>query len=261
VIRVLSDLHLGHPATRLKSARALQPVIEGCERVIFNGDSWEERSLSMSKEGEVQITALKKMLDDCGVEGQFLHGNHDPGWEKGYCVEDQIVITHGDAVLREASPWSREMPHYRKEIDELIEGWPEAETDLAQRVERAREIGLLLRPKKLPALPVPLNFFATVLWPPSRLSSMVRVWATLGKEGLHFLETFAPEAKVLITGHFHRAGAWEREGRVYLNTGSFMKMDKPFVVELSAGEVRFCPLREQGDEFVLGPVSRRWKTV
>jgi hypothetical protein len=64
-------------------------------------------------------------------------------------------------------------------VRKLIAENPEADRNLAARLQRAREIAFMLKSKPLPRLPVPLNFFATALWPPSRPFQILRAWREL----------------------------------------------------------------------------------
>jgi len=43
VTRIISDLHYGDPASRVRSLDALQPLFSGADRMVFNGDSVETR--------------------------------------------------------------------------------------------------------------------------------------------------------------------------------------------------------------------------
>ncbi|MGE9267004.1 MAG: metallophosphoesterase [Verrucomicrobiales bacterium] len=262
--RILSDLHLGHPATRVKKGRGLRPLLEGCERVIFNGDTWQERWRDRRDEGKAELDALRRLLDELGVEGVFLPGNHDPetGERTGYVSLGElgeILVTHGDGVYDVASPFSREIWHYRKEIKDLITKFPEGDRELEARLARAREIAKVIKPTPLPDLPVPLNFFATALWPPSRPVQIARAWREMPRESLAFLQKFAPAAKVLVFGHFHRAGIWEKDGRVLVNTGSFMRGGAAQIVDLQGGVMKVRAVREMNALFYPSEVKGRWQ--
>ena len=249
VIRVISDLHLGHVATRVKDARGLRPLVEDCEGVIFNGDIWQERWKACREEGAEQFDRLKELLADYGRNHAVLPGNHDPdtGLREGYVKlgsRGQILITHGNGIFPEASPFSREMWYQGKEIRKFIADHPEGDEDLEGRMKRARGIAKLLMPTPLPKLPVPLNFFATALWPPTRPFQIIRAWTQMGPAGFAFLDRFAPECTALICGHFHRAGIWEEGKRVMLNTGAFIRGSTPHVAEIEGDQIRLRKVKE-----------------
>ncbi len=265
VTRVFSDIHLGHVASHVRAAKNLRPLFEGCARAVFNGDTWQERWKAGREEGRRELEAMKKMLADMDVEAVFLPGNHDPatGDAAGFLTLGscgQILVTHGDGVFPEASPFSREMWRYGKDVRALIARSPEADRHLPARLERAREIGRILQPKPLPRLPVPLNFFVTALWPPSRPFQILRAWSEVGPAGFRFLEKFAPECRILLCGHFHRRGIWQKNGRVVVNTGAFVRGCGPQIAELRGEELRVRKVRALDGVFYPGKTLAVWKT-
>ena len=135
----------------------------------------------------------------------------------------RILVTHGDVVYDTASPWSKELFSNREAVQRLLDS-----RDCSSLEERwlcAREVGVLLRPhcKMAPSL---LGYLKLALWPPERLLEIGKVWAGFAQEGDRFLTRFAPEADILVCGHFHRAGRFHVKGREVWNTGSLMKMSK-----------------------------------
>jgi predicted phosphodiesterase len=253
VIRILSDLHLGHTASRIQDVAQLAPLFEGSDEIIFAGDVWQEKEHRSERPARM-FSELRELV---GAQGIFLRGNHDPGTEQGiaWLAGKSVLVTHGDAVYRDATPWSREMSPHRKAVEEIVSRYDGEDAQACS--DRARDIALTIKPIPLPKLPVPLNFLATALWPPSRTLEMFRVWSTMGEECLRFLERVSPESRVVICGHFHRAGSWEKEGRVAINTGSFMRTSRPWCVDIddewvTAREVTFS------DGWKAGKVKGRW---
>jgi len=175
-----------------------------------------------------------------------------------WLADKSVLVTHGDAIYDDATPWSREIGRYRKEVDEIVKRY-ESESHLAAAcADRAKEIALTLKVVPLPKLPPPFNFFATALWPPSRTFEMLRVWRGMGKEGLRFLAKSGEGAGVLVCGHFHQAGIWEKGGRLMINTGSFMKGSRPWAVDLKDGKLSARELNLAGSRYTLGEVKGRW---
>jgi len=160
--RILSDLHLGHVASKVSAAQLLEPLLEGCDRLILAGDIWQERTQGESFEkAKGLLDDLMQMVDQRGIQLELLRGNHDPGSEKGiaWLLDRKVLVTHGDAVFDDATPWSREIATYRDEVDAIVERYRK-KSHLAEACsERAREIALRIKSKPLPRLPVPLNFF------------------------------------------------------------------------------------------------------
>ena len=151
-VLILSDLHLGHSASRIKSAEQLRPLLEGAGTVVFNGDTFQELSKDFRPRSEVLLEGLRKLCSELGAEPVFLPGNHDPGWEgQGWLelAEGKVIITHGDAVMWGGSPWSREAFAGGEKIGELWAANPRAEFDPGERLGMAKDMAMLLRPPEM----------------------------------------------------------------------------------------------------------------
>lgn len=224
-VRILSDLHLGHPASRIQSPDQFRPLLEGAGTVVFNGDSWQELSNAYRERSEKLLAGLQSLCDSLGVETVFLSGNHDPGWPGKGWVElagGKIVVTHGDAVMWGGSPWSREAFARLEQVKALWAEHREAECDAGERLKLAREMAILL---KTPAIPRGRNIVRRAmdaLNPPRRAIEILRVWAGQSDEAVRFAETYFPRAEVIIIGHFHHHGVWEKAGKLVINTGAYV---------------------------------------
>lgn len=224
-VRILSDLHLGHPASKIGSVAALRPLLAGAGTVVFNGDSWQELSNAHRPRSEAMLGELKQLCSDLDVAPVFLSGNHDPGWPGKGWVElagGRVVVTHGDAVMWGGSPWSREAFARADQVKALWAAHREAECDAGERLKLAREMARVL---KAPAIPKGRSIGRRILdavSPPKRALEILRVWVALAEEAEGFAERYFPRAEVLVIGHFHRQGVWTRNGRVIVNTGAFV---------------------------------------
>ncbi|GAA5481763.1 hypothetical protein [Haloferula sargassicola] len=224
-VRILSDLHLGHPASRISSAEQLRPLLEGMGTVVFNGDTWQELARAFRPRAEGLLRELEALCAELGVETVFLSGNHDPGWPgKGWVelAEGRVVITHGDAVMWGGSPWSREAFARLEQVKALWAEHRAAETDAGERLQLAREMALVL---KAPAIPKGRSFLKRAmdaLNPPKRAFEILRVWSQQAEEAARFAERYFPQAEVMVIGHFHHHGIWSRRGKVVVNTGAFV---------------------------------------
>lgn len=244
-VRIFSDLHLGHQASRIDDVEKLRPLCRGAGTVIFNGDTWEELSPQWRERSGEMLGQLRRVLADEGCDAVFLPGNHDPGWEgSGFMelAEGRIVITHGDALLRNGAPWKREMLANPDMVDELWRRFPNAATDIASRLGLAREIA-----RRLPTTHPPegRSLFSRALdaaFPPKRAFHMISAWFRQGAHGARFCETYFPKAELLVIGHFHCHGIRKTRGRTVINTGSFVVPGPAGWVEwdgetLSAGRI------------------------
>lgn len=259
--RILSDLHLGHPASRLSDPGMLEPLLEGIDHLVLAGDVWQQCLAGARREEALRkYEILRNLIREKGVAVEVLRGNHDPDQASGvaWLAERAILVTHGDAIYPDASPWSREFPRCRAEVEEIMARYAPFEHLPEACADRAREIALVLKFYPLPKLPPPLNYFATALWPPGRSFEMLRVWREMGDEAHRFLRRAGRGASVLVCGHFHRAGIWEKEGRLVLNTGAFMRGCQAWAVDWDEEGLTARELRLRNDRFEPGEVKGRW---
>ncbi|MDG2399994.1 MAG: metallophosphoesterase family protein [Akkermansiaceae bacterium] len=259
--RIISDLHLGHTASRLKSVAMLDPVLDGVDHLILAGDVWQQQKVGVGfANAESLFEELLSVAKKRGILVEILRGNHDPDSGKGvvWLADRAVLVTHGDAIYDDATPWSREIGKYREEINLIIQKYAPQSHCAEACAERAREIALTLKAISLPNLPSPFDFLVTALWPLSRSFEMLRVWRGMGSQGLRFLNHSGKGACVLICGHFHQSGIWEKEGKVMINTGAFMQGSKPWAVDVNEEKLTARELVFGDGSFHLGEVKGRW---
>ncbi len=248
-LRIFSDLHLGHRASRIDEVEKLRLLFRGAGTVVFNGDTWEELSPPWRALSEEMLGQLRRVLAEEGCEAVFLPGNHDPGWEgSGFLelAEGGIVITHGDALLRDGAPWKREMLANPDVVDELWTRFPDAATDIGSRLELARAIARRLPQTHHPdgrSLP---SRALDAAFPPRRALNMISAWLRQGAHGARFCETYFPKAELLVCGHFHCHGICRARGRTVVNTGSFVVPGSAGWVEWDGGMLSAGRIREAG---------------
>ncbi|MES2657055.1 MAG: hypothetical protein V4689_00480 [Verrucomicrobiota bacterium] len=237
-VRVLSDLHLGHKISRINQVSALRPLIAGAGTVIFNGDTWQELAKPFYQRSSIMLGELTSLCQDEGVETVFLTGNHDPGWSGPGWIElagGRIVVTHGDALLFDGSPWKREILVSGRRVMELWDEHPSAGRDVAERMRVARDVARELCSVEHPTGRNILQRTWDAILPPRRAVKMLEAWFTQASEGGKFCERYFPKAEMLVIGHFHREGSWSRNGRQIINTGSFMAPGRAHWVEWNDG--------------------------
>ena len=253
VVRILSDLHLGHPATCIKEVRQLVPLLEGVDKVIFNGDTCEQEVAAWRQKGTDQVEELKVLCRDLGVVARFLNGNHDPDLSSESWAElsgGKVFVSHGDMILPGVAPWSSEYQRRRAEVRTLLRALPRpAETLTALRAQTRKVIDVLAPDDAcLPSsmrLKVP---FLSALWPPLRPLNILLGWARMFIKAEHFVERYCPQAEVFLFGHYHRSGIRKRGGRVYCNTGSFTKGGVPLVVDLKKESMEVREVKRGEDD-------------
>lgn len=260
-VRIVSDLHLAHHGSRIARVSALRPLLAGAGTVVFNGDTWQELTLAVAARSAAMLDELRHLCAEESCEPVFLSGNHDPGWPGPGWLElagGRIVVTHGDALLFEGSPWKREVLAGRQRVLELWRQHPEAATDAAARLRLARAMARALPTQEEPCGRRIWQQVWDALVPPLRALRILQAWWCQGTAGGEFCQRYFPQAEVLVIGHFHRHGCWRRRGRLVINTGSFVGPGRAHWVEWHAGRLRRGVIDESPGAFRLGKVLNTW---
>jgi predicted phosphodiesterase len=239
-------------------------LLEGVDEVIFNGDTCEQMVGEWSDRGTDHLEKLKQLCVALGVGSRFLTGNHDPdvGEESWLDLkEGRIFVTHGDLFFPEVAPWNREYLARRSRIWKVINEFDGDLDNLEDLRRRTRLVEEALKPDGKPCLGAKgEGFLWTAIWPPRRPLNILRVWATMFAEAERFVERYRPASEVVVFGHFHRPGIRERGGRIYCNTGAFMRGARPWLIDLRGGwlEIRTIETGLDG-EFVPGVIMAAYR--
>ncbi|GMV79894.1 MAG: hypothetical protein AMXMBFR7_10780 [Planctomycetota bacterium] len=248
---ILSDLHLGHPSSRLDPAglEALGRLASRFDRVILNGDAldrWERPD--PTPEMQAWRARLERTLVAREGPAELLTGNHDPAIsERHYCYleEAQALVFHGDYVLDCASPW---MWHAGVFKQTFRAAWSEAgggdhfarRAEVFRRVQRAflsahpedyakealRPGPYLLRQMLSPRRAVRIAHY------------LVRMPAWVARRAAGFDR---PVTRAVV-GHSHRAGVWRVGALEVCNTGSFMPFSQPWGLVVEGASARREPV-------------------
>jgi len=260
-VRILSDLHLGHRVSRITSVESLRPLIAGAGTVIFNGDTWQELAREFFERSAAMLRELKALCAEEGAEPIFLSGNHDPGWPGPGWVElaeGRILITHGDALFAEGSPWSREALTRQPQVSELWARHRAAAEDPVERIVLARKLAVALRAAEYPKGKRLWQRALDAVNPPRRAYEILRVWFRQADAAAEFAERYFPNAQIVVKGHFHRSGIWRRRGKLIVNLGAFMNPCPACWAEYDGQQFR-CGRVGEGTEYRLGQVSGVWR--
>lgn len=260
VIRIFSDLHLGHPGCRIDSVEQLRPLLDGAGRVIFNGDTYEQRHRRLVENGTRLFGELNSLLEELGVDATYLTGNHDPGITENHALDlagGRVFVSHGDTLFRHLSPWS---PKIRKVIPEMesiraIYGEDRLRNDLDALFECAGRCRMLapayeneFRRGAWKNLRTALRF----AWPPHRPAQILSTWINAPGAAHRFARRHRPEASVFLFGHTHFPGIWKKPERTVINTGGFLSMLPARAVEIRDGTLTCHKIDESPDGFRLG---------
>jgi predicted phosphodiesterase len=232
---VLSDLHLGHPATLMDDPAQVMPLLGPARTAIFNGDTFEQMNLSRRENARKVLDRLMELCLDRGVRPILLSGNHDPKASSAHYLDlfdGRVFITHGDVLHEAVAPWSREAPAILEERRRLLgPSVPPDDLDLEMLLVKRTELVASLydheAPKGWAAQGYMISKFAAQPW---RIVVALNYWARV----VHYTNVFAdrhrPSARMVLLGHTHRPGVWKGRNLTVVNTGSFQPLSRPLVV-------------------------------
>ncbi len=259
-IVILSDLHLGGP--QAPEVSALRPLWADADEVIFNGDTAEVHHPDYWSHA---ARALLQLFDSCEADQTvptFISGNHDPylsDQRHAHLAGGDVFVTHGDAMHPAIAPWSPARHRLRRAHDAALSAVAEEsrdnlETRLAAcqhasfaewndpdevraETRRTSRLGLLLRP--------------------FLIARILRYWSIFPRLAAEFTARHAPDARIIVTGHSHRAGIWTVNGRTVINTGCFSFPSHPRAVVIESGTLSVFPIHRNGAIYELAPSALR----
>lgn len=261
--RILSDLHLGHPASTITRVPMIFPVIEGVTEVWFNGDTVETCSRVLAAPSLAALGEMTGYLDGKGIRWTTLPGNHDPdrgGPALRSLANGEIVVTHGDMCFRYGSPWSPWVPRIKDKLaraEAALGGFDNA-ADVAARAKLAQAYAHAFepRPRRFTGALGKLETILHAAWPPTTPLAILNVWINGPDMVAKWMEQFTPAAKILIMGHTHRPGIWFRRGKWIINTGAYHPFATPRIVDYSPGKIEIRPVVRRDGRFHPGAVNR-----
>lgn len=261
ITRIISDLHYGDPASRVRSLAGLQPLFAGADRVVFNGDSIETRERPASEEADNVRQEFTEFLRSSVPGGTAITGNHDPDISTIHHLEllgGVVLVTHGEVLFENLVPWSHELPEirefYRQELAALPVAAREAPGDRLAACKRAcARFELSENPN--PRHPWGrLRRVFRIFWPPRCTFAMMKAWRELPERAAAFALQFRPGTRFVVVGHTHWPGVWIRSNTVIINTGSFRPPFGCYAVDASPEQIVVRRVRSSDGRFALGRV-------
>lgn len=259
--RILSDLHYGNPASRVRSLAALRPLFAGADRIVFNGDSLEMRSNPAAPEVEEMRRQFLEFVRNEAPRFALLTGNHDAGISDTHHLDllgGLVFVTHGEILFEDLVPWSTELPQIRELYRQQLAALSSTERDrLEARLAACKRACAQLR---LPPDSHPRKSWGRTLhtartfWPLTRTLAMMRAWRELPERAAAFARRHRPRARFAVVGHTHLPGVWYPRDVVVINTGSFCPPWGCYAVDVSPERVVVRRVRHHRDGFDLGRV-------
>lgn len=258
-ILILSDLHLGHHASRIKHPEQLAPMLHGPGSVIFNGDTAEMRNPQDRPVGRKLAADLARVCHQAGRKAFFVNGNHDPSVSSTNhldLAQGAILVTHGDILFLGVAPWSRDARHYLNKHRQILDRLgPDDFTDFEKRLlaskRTAIELEMIEGPLTRGHLPG-FRLFIRQLWPPWRPFMILKAWCEIPGRSANLARVFRPQARFVIVGHTHYPGAWKVAPRVIINTGSFVPYFGACVAIIESGRLEVRQVKSFKRKFVVG---------
>lgn len=245
MLRILSDLHLFDGASRIRGLRQLDPLTDGVDGFLINGDSCDTQVGTTPE----QVAAIRAYFASRVPSVSFVTGNHDPDISNQHeqlLADGRVWATHGDVFFPDSTPWSRLLPELRRRIRAARAADPAARFDhLATRLRIFRQVhrGLPREWDLQRRDPVTrLRRLVGDLGSPLRLREIFRAWRQAPELAAQAARSQRQTAQVIVFGHVHRPSIAHREGRVLINTGAFTGPFGAFCVELAEDAVRVRPV-------------------
>lgn len=259
-VLILSDLHLGHKASSLDDVAALEPLLRGAGTLVLNGDTWQELAREYRDAGQRLWSELQALCQRLNIDIIALPGNHDPSnGDQNYIslAEGKIIIMHGDCVFPEVAPWSRIAMQKNNELRKLIAQYPQ--DTIEQRFALARKVSHFLVP---PYYGHSRNIFARIwdaITPPGRAWRMIAAWLTMVRETRKFAQRYFPDAAIIVCGHFHLSGIWDKQLPAVINSGSFMPPGSAYWTEWKENALSVGVIEKKGGHWQRGLMLAIWK--
>lgn len=262
-ILILSDLHLGHRASRIKHPDQLAPILYGPGSVIFNGDTSEMRTPEDRSVGRKLAADLARVCHQAGRKAFFVNGNHDPtvsGTNHLDLAHGAILVTHGDILFLDVAPWSHDAGHYRKKHLQILDGLgPDGYADFEKRLLASKRASIELQMREAPLTRGRSPGFRLLIrnsWPPWRPLMILKAWSEVPGRAADLARVFRPQARFVIVGHTHCPGAWKVAPRVIINTGSFVPYFGACAAIIESGRLQVRQINFCQQQFVIGKLLR-----
>ncbi|MBY0589012.1 metallophosphoesterase family protein [bacterium] len=234
---VLSDLHLGHPASFIRDPAEVMPLLGSAKTAIFNGDTFEQLHFGRRDRAKQMLRRLMELCSDRGVQPILLSGNHDPMASSLHYLDlfdGKVLLTHGDILHEAVAPWSREAPAVLGERKRLLKTRPfEAELDDQTLLHKQSEmVAALYDHDVAQGLAAQGYMIGKFLAKPWRVFIALHYWSRAVHYARVFVQRYRPAARLFLFGHTHRPGVWSQKDLTVVNTGSFCPLSHPLVIHL-----------------------------
>ncbi|MEM1213314.1 MAG: hypothetical protein AAGI68_13565, partial [Planctomycetota bacterium] len=268
---VLSDLHLGHPDA--PTPDQLRPLWQDHPHVLFNGDTAEVQIHHLKDAGRAALDQLQRLLDADGITTTLLAGNHDgilTPKRHHFFHGQHTLATHGDALHPALAPWThratsmaeftlKHLQHNQHPPSTHQDADPDQHPSipaphlLEDRLRIANDASHI----DFAEHPHPTSNRWLALRKPLMIPRVLLYWHRLPTYCVRFLERYAPESRILLFGHSHHPGVWQRDPYTLINTGSFTFPGHPRAIRVFADHLTVHRIHQRPDAtYALNPEPR-----
>lgn len=267
MIRVLSDLHWGHKASLIKESESLEGLVREADKVIFNGDTLEQKFEDSPSHFDKPLPSLaefRDLLESWEAESLFLTGNHDPRISNAHYCElngGEILVTHGDAIFPNVAPWSAN----RRVLENAVargrasSSAPQSFYSYLQVFKDASLEEHALIKDYDPTVWGKIQIFLRQAWPPTRAFTILNCWKEAPEKALELVEKFQKKPRFLIIGHTHKPDITTIGSTTVINTGSFLPWPGATTVDIDSRGLSARKVIKRNNRFTTGEIIRRFE--
>lgn len=259
ITRILSDIHFGDRATRVRRLEQLRPLLDGVAHLILNGDTLDTRPGPYPAHTAACREEVIAFFSHAVPNVTYITGNHDPDLSAQHSLDvagGQLFATHGDIVFDTIVPWSRDARVIGRGIGEKLRT-ARPGLSLEERLAIWRQVAAAI-PQRHQAEPhglkYSLSYLADTIWPPWRVPRIIRCWQVEPKLVVDVTRRHRPKARIVVTGHLHRPSIWQApSGVIAINTGAYTPPFGAYAIDLVPGRVMVRRVERKKDAFIPGP--------
>jgi predicted phosphodiesterase len=247
-IRIISDIHYGDRASRVRDLIQLVPLANDVDRLIVNGDMMDTRP---GPYPELTTRCRSDVGDFAGLQNApvtLLTGNHDPDISADHVTtlaNGEVLVVHGDVLFDEIVPWGRDARAIRTKINAAIAASPARALggiSFAERIGIWRQVAASIPQRhqsERRALQYAWRFAVDTIVPPDRVLKILGAWRREPQLAAELAQAHFPSARYIVLGHTHRPAIRKaRNGVIAINTGSFCAPFGGFAVDVFPDALR-----------------------
>jgi len=214
----------------IKASESLEGLVREADKVIFNGDTLEQKfedSPSRLKKPLPSLAQFRDLLEKWDIEPIFLTGNHDPCISNAHYCElnsGEILVTHGDAIFRSVAPWSSNKKILENAVKRGL-ARSTATQSFYSYLQMFKDASLeehALVQDYDPTVWGKIQIFLRQAWPPTRALTILKCWQEAPEKAVEFVNKFGKTPQFLIIGHTHKPNITKLGSTTVINTGSFL---------------------------------------